>query len=59
MRNLPVTVLSGVFALTLAVSAVALADSDAKKVAKACKDKEAGTMVVVHGKKMKCPEKRN
>ena len=49
-----VAVLVGTFALMLTAPDVA-ADSNAKKIAKACKGKEAGTEVTVGGKKVKCP----
>jgi len=54
MKHLLVAVLIGTFALMLTAPDVA-ADSDAKKIAKACKGKKVGTEVTVRGKKVKCP----
>ena len=55
MKYLLVAVLAGAFTLMLTAPDVA-ADSSAKKLAKACKGKTAGTEVTVGGKKVKCPE---
>lgn len=54
MKRTVAAVLGGIFALILASPDV-MADSDAKKLAKACKGKKPGTEVTVHGTKVKCP----
>ena len=54
MKRLLGVVLTGMLVLMVAVPDVA-ADSTAKKIAKACKNKKEGTEVTVSGKKVKCP----
>lgn len=57
MKRLLAIVLSGMFLFMVTVPDAA-ADSTAKKIAKACKNKKEGTEVTVSGKKVKCPAEK-
>lgn len=57
MKRLLGVVLTGMLVLMVTVPDVA-ADSTAKKIAKACKNKKEGMEVTVAGKKVKCPAEK-
>ena len=54
MKQLLAVVMAGTFALVATAPVIGAEKAD-PALAKACKDKKAGTEVMVGGKKVKCP----